>query len=239
MGTPGDLNRKYMRQELELGAMSSHYFLQDGDFELFPDISISAQGAVGSVLFFSKVPLKDLHRARVGVPLASASSVQLLHILLTESYGVQAQFVPLDKPEEENPAEPLSAFLLIGDRALTMDDGLAKSGAIRDYERLDLGQWWYENYQLPMVFGVWAARKAWKQANPEDFETIAAFLAGSYQLGLTRDFAVVLSEAARRTNLSQDRLRHYYLNELDFTFGERHAEGLELYRSLCRKYNLV
>jgi chorismate dehydratase len=241
MDNPGDLNRKYLRKELDLGAMSSHYFLQDGGFELFPAISISAQGPVGSVLFFSRKPLAELDQVRVGVPLASASSVQLLHILLKESYGVQAQFVPLTKPELPQGADdvPLDAFLLIGDRALTVDDDLQKSGAISHYERLDLAQWWYEKYQLPMVFGVWGARKSWKEANPDDFASISAFLAGSYAKGLGRDFEVVLVEASQRTGLSIDRLRHYYLSELDYTFTDDHGRGLALYQSLCRKYELL
>ncbi|MBU6452204.1 MAG: menaquinone biosynthesis protein [Cyanobacteria bacterium REEB67] len=241
MDNPGDLNRKYLRKELDLGAMSSHYFLQDGGFELFPDISISAQGPVGSVLFFSRRPLGELDRVRVGVPLASASSVQLLHILLKESYGVQAHFVPLARPELPEGVDdvPLDAFLLIGDRALTVDDDLTRSGAISHYERLDLGQWWCEKYKLPMVFGVWGARKSWQEANAEDFASIAAFLAGSYARGLGDDFAVVLAEASERTGLDIERLRHYYRSELDYTFTPAHAEGLALYQDLCRKYELL
>ena len=34
MDTPGDLNRAYQRGELDLGAMSAHFYLEDGGFRL-------------------------------------------------------------------------------------------------------------------------------------------------------------------------------------------------------------
>jgi len=43
-GTPSELNKKLQARQLHLGAMSSFYFLEDGDFRLFPDISIAGDG---------------------------------------------------------------------------------------------------------------------------------------------------------------------------------------------------
>jgi chorismate dehydratase len=239
MGTPGALNGMYRKGALDLGAMSSHYFLEDDGFELFPGISISARGPVGSVLFFSQKPLEKLAGARIGVTLASASSVQLLRILLAESYGVEAQFVPLENPEALLEQEHLDGFLVIGDRALLTDDSLARSGEIADYVRADLAEWWYQQFALPMVFGVWAARKSWVEANSQDFATLSTFLKSTYPLGLGPEFVAVLEQAAARTGLDKERLEHYYRHELDYTFSDEHARGLALYKSLCAKYRLL
>jgi len=240
MGTPGALNQKYRQGTLDLGAMSSHYFLEDGNFELFPDISISAQGPVGSVLYFGRKKLSQLsglnRRLKISVPQASASSVRLLHILLCECYGLEADFIPVQNPEADIESD---GFLLFGDLALTTDRDLAASGAINGLERLDMAQWWFENYRLPMVFGVWAARKSWIAEHGEDFANISTFLAASWGKGLTQDLPAVIAEAAERTDLSFERLQQYYLKELDFSFGARHAEGLELYRKLCKKHDLL
>lgn len=105
MGNPGELNQQYRDKALDLGAMSSHYFLEDGGFELFPNISISSSGPVGSVLFFCRQPLAKLSqtrgRVKIGVPRASASSIRLLHILLSECFGIEPEFIALDQPRPD------------------------------------------------------------------------------------------------------------------------------------------
>ena len=229
MGTPGDLNRQYRDKMLDLGAMSSHYFLEDGGFQLFPGISISSQGPVGSVLFFSKLPLGTFggkeRPMKIGVPRASASSIRLLHILLRECYGVEPLFVALDqpRPDEVSPEhEDLDGFLLFGDNALVSDMRMAANGSGNEFERIDLGQWWFEKYQLPMVFGVWAARKSWVAENPQDFASLSHYLANAASIGLGQQFQAVQAEAARRTGLSLMRLDHYYLKELDYSFNDQH-----------------
>ena len=252
-GTPGALNALYREKKLHLGAMSSHYFLEDGGFELFPDISISSLGAVGSVLFFSRRPLAEYKSPgviKIGVPKASASSVRLIHILLAETYGLEPRFVAMDEPDPTNSttelgsgaelgAGALDGYLCFGDSALLVDKKMTDSGLSRDFTRRDLGQWWYERYQLPMVFGVWAARKSWIEANPQDFAAISRYLAASHGLGLSRDFRQVVAEAAERTGLSEDRLEHYYRHELDFNLTTAHREGLALYQQLCKKHGLL
>jgi len=249
-GTPGALNALYREKKLDLGAMSSHYFLEDGGFELFPDISISSLGAVGSVLFFSRRPLTEYKSPgviKIGVPKASASSVRLIHILLVETYGLEPRFIAMDEPDPTNfktergssPEDLLDAYLCFGDSALLVDKKMTASGLSRDYTRLDLGQWWYERYKLPMVFGVWAARKSWIKANPQDFVSLSRYLASSHGLGLTRDFRPVVAEAAERTGLSEERLEHYYRHELDFNLTTAHREGLALYQELCKKHGLL
>ncbi|MBS1989882.1 MAG: menaquinone biosynthesis protein [Cyanobacteria bacterium SZAS LIN-2] len=230
LDTPGALNSLYRTGHLDLGAMSSHFYLEDGGFELFPSISIAARGPVGSVLFFAR-NLKD--GMKIAVPSASASSVSLLQILLAEKYGITARIFALDQPGVDADAD---GFLTFGDSALLTDHKLKQSGQISAFERIDLAQCWFELYKLPMVFGVWAARRSWKEKHPQDFAAIAGYLAGAAAKGLGRDFPAVLQEAARRTALSSERLTDYYLKELDYSFTAEHAEGLELYRNLCKKH---
>ncbi len=236
MGNPGELNKQYRETLLDLGAMSSHYFLEDGGFELFPDISISSKGAVGSVLFFSKRPPAQLSQPKIAVPLASASSVRLLQILLIESYSLEPELFPVAEPEK---AAGVDGFLLFGDGALTFDDQLTKGGPGVELTRMDLGQWWFETYRLPMVFGVWAARKTWIANNPQDFASLSQYLTGSRERWFGEGFKIVLAEAAKRTGLSQERLAHYYQNQLDYDLTDEHRRGLELYNNLCNKHGLV
>lgn len=254
MDTPGDLNRAYERGELDLGAMSAHFYLEDGGFKLFDQLCIASRGAVGSVLFFSKKPLAELKGARIALSKSSATSNNLVKVLLAEEFG---QGCDGSKSGNGSGIELLNSIdfvtgidawptdeafdgcVIIGDRALQADQEVANSELSDKFVRRDMGQWWFERFQLPMVFGVWAARKSWVAANQDDFETLNRFLHESLVLGLSSDYSEVLAEAGRRTQLSKDELDSYFTKELDYSFSPAHAEGLELFRQLCLKYLLL
>ena len=231
-GTPAELNKKLSRNELQLGAMSSFYFLEDGGFQLFPQVSISGTGRVGSVLLFSKDELNSLHGKIVDVPDSSATSIKLLQLLLKEEYGVEPQ---LRQQEEFVTSSPdARAVLLIGDKALKQDEQLQTS-----HLRVDLAQWWFKRFALPFVFGVWGARKNWAQDNRQEFEQIGESLVEAAKLGLTSLLPQVIEEAGNRTGLKNERLSCYYLNELDYRLTAEHDQALELFGKLCRKHGFI
>ncbi len=230
-GTPAELNQKLQRRELELGAMSSFYFLEDGGFELFREISISGADRVGSVLLFSKDELKDLHGKLVDVPDCSATSIKLMQLLFLEEFGIEPVLrKQLDSLESRHDAR---AVLLIGDRALKYDE------VRHSYLRVDLSQWWFKSFSLPFVFGVWGARKNWAQNNQDRFKLIGDSLVHACSLGLTSMLPDVINEASRRTGLTHTRLSSYYLNELDYRLNEKHIQALELFGKLCREHGFL
>jgi len=230
-GTPAELNHKLQRHELLLGAMSSFYFLEDGGFELFPEISISGVGRVGSVLLFSQDELKDLNGKLVDVPDSSATSIKLLQLLLLEEFGIEPVF---RKQLDFHPCRTdARAVLLIGDEAL-------KHEQYRKTDlRVDLAQWWFNSFNLPFVFGVWGARKNWAQNHQDRFQQIGDFLVQACKMGLTSMLPEVIAEASTRTGLNHERLSGYYLDELDYRLTQEHIEALELFSKLCRKHGLL
>ncbi len=230
--SPTKLNCAYARGLLDLGAMSSFFFLDNNAMELIPDLSISSDGPVGSVLFFSKVEPRNLNRARIAVPAASATSVNLLHILLREQFNVRPEFVVDENPNLDD--DSIMAALLIGDRALIVDSDWS-----RRLWRADLGFWWRRQTGLPMVFGVWAARASWASANQESLRQVTKALHNSTALGLSSLFPLVAAEAAARTGLPLQRMQRYYFEELNFKLTDRHMQALDLFRSLCLRYGLL
>jgi predicted solute-binding protein len=91
-----------------------------------------------------------------------------------------------------------------------------------------------------MVFGVWAARKSWVEANQQDFETLNKFLHDSLVLGFgLRLCGRSWPRRGRRTQLPREELDSYFTKELDYSFSPEHAKGLELFRQLCLKYLLL
>ncbi len=232
LGSPAVLNQAYELGELDLGAMSSFFYLERNDLQLIPTLSISAYGDVGSVLFFSKEKLEDLNDCLISVPAASATSINLLKVLLLEEFGAKARLVIEDQPNLDD--ESTTAALVIGDYALAKDEAWSAK-----YYRYDLGGWFKRLYDLPMVFGLWAAKNSFVEENPLQFATIALALQKAKDLGLSACFAQVLEEAQAKTGQPVARLQHYFLNELNFAFTSKHQQGLNLYAELCRKYSLL
>ncbi len=230
-GTPSELNKQYAQNKLDLGAMSSFFFLESSDMQLLPDLSISSIGAVGSVLFFSKKELKDLGKARIAVPMSSATSINLLRVLLLEQYGVTPVLVTAAAPDLDR--SNLDGALVIGDRALLVDPEWSTK-----FQRWDMGAWWHRTYNLPMTFGVWAAKTRWVEANAETFSDISAALVRARQEGLSTALEQVIAESMQRLPLDRTRLHKYFTEELNFEFTAAHSEGLEMYRSLCQKHQL-
>jgi chorismate dehydratase len=231
LGTPAELNHAFSQGGLDLGAMSSFFFLEQSDFTLVPSISIASIGAVGSVLFFADRQPSELAGTALAITADSATSVNLLKILFAESYGFVPRFEVTGTP---GVGKEHAGALVIGDKALNSDTTWSK-----ELVRIDMGQWWYESFGLPMVFGCWAARNSWIDANRHRFETICKELRALFDRGLGLDFQKVLDEAEKTTGHPRPRLEHYYRNELNFDLTDKHRQGLSLYAKLCVKHGLL
>ncbi len=231
LANPAELNKGYSDGLLDVGAMSSFFYLEHGGFSLVPKISIASVGKVGSVLFFARRELMSLKSKALAITAASATSVNLLKLLFLETAG----FVPYFEVQATPAIDDLfDGALVIGDRALHVDAEWSQN-----YLRIDLGQWWFDTFGLPMVFGVWAGRNEWVNQDLGRFNHLCDSLRKLFDLGLGTQFSAVLAEAATRTGLAEDRLRTYYRTELNFDLSDRHLQGLELYASLCRKHQLL
>lgn len=230
---PGTLNRWLSEKKLDAGAMSAFHYLQNAhELELFEGLAISSRGPVGSVLLFCAKDVRELNGADVAVPDSSASSINLLRVLLKECHGVSVNLVPYSRPDFR--AAERGGLLLFGDKALTADLELSMR-----YNRVDLGKWWHDLTGLPMVYGVWGALREFVSAQEELFADMSEALCTARDEGLDGSFDLVLAEAQKRTGLTLPRLQQYYRRDLDFEFTAAHREGLSLYETLCRKHGLI
>lgn len=230
---PAALNRRVLRGELDVSAMSSFFYLQKAkELSLVPSISISCVGPVGSVLFFAKEEPANLNGKIIQTSSSSATSVNLLQVLLAEQFGVRPKIIATPEPDMTKPE--VAGALLIGDQALSLNEKWAGN-----YLTIDLGQWWMQKFHLPMVFGVWAARNDWKQERPFEFDRMVDALTRAKNLGLGHRFNEVIDEATKRSGLTRGELTIYYKRLLNFDYTERHAAGLETYKKLCEKHGLL
>ena len=208
------------RGEVDLGSISAlEYGRHPGDYLLLPDLSISSRGPVGSVLLFSRVPFAELDGRTIRVSAASASGAALLKVLMAGLFRVS----PLLRGGSlaERPLTEAAAVLAIGDEALRL-----KQAKAMPFE-LDLGEAWQELTGLPFVFGVWAVRRAFAQAQPEATLALHRLLLRSQTWGLG-SLPELSRMAAAPFGMTPEQVLAYF-HQLDYSLGPEHERGLRTF----------
>ncbi len=226
-GVPTELNRRLLGGSIDLTLVSSVEFLRHRDvLRALPDFSIATLGPVYSVTLFHWEPWVELSGKRVALTTDSATSVELLKVLLRES-GIDADFVPMT-PDLDAMLGSCDAALLIGDAALR--EAVSKR-SINGKKPLitDLGSAWYDLTKLPFTFAVWASRK-----DRPPSELMVAKLRAAREHGLGQLAAVARPEAAQ-LGVSESVVQRYlgnfryYLEPPDrdglLAFAERSVPG--------------
>lgn len=230
---PSKLNSLIEANQLDVSAVSLFCYIKNSsNLKLVSNLSVSSLGAVGSVLFFYKGALEDLGDTPILVPTSSATSTNLLSIIIEKETGKKAALKPVSKPDIEE--EGVGGALIIGDEALVLDSIWSKK-----YNRIDLGQWWWQKYNLPTVFGVWVARKHFIEQNPDSYKKIESALNNSRDIGLTSMLPQVVDKASKIMNLPESRVESYFVDELDYTLTDKHFESIKLYTRFCDELGLL
>ncbi len=203
-GVPTELNQKLLEGSIDLTLVSSVEFIRHRDMlKALPDFSIATLGPVQSVMLFHWEPWEKLTGKKIAVTTDSATSIELLKILLRET-NTAAEFVPM-KPDLEEMLEKCDAALLIGDTAL--EEAVAKRTIYGKVPyQTDLGEAWYQLTKLPFTFAVWASRKD-NEPSKEFVDKLRR--AREYGLGHLADVAEF--EAAR-LKLPQNTIQRYLAN---------------------------
>jgi chorismate dehydratase len=226
-GVPSALNRLMAEGQLDVSVVSAVEYARDSQrYLLLPDLAISCDGPVRSVLLFSKVPAQELEDRRVIVSRSSMTSVALLDLLFKHVWHVRPETVPGDAELVDLARfddEAHDARLVIGDAALLLS---------RDAERYpyvyDLGAEWKRWTDQPFVFAVWVAQRTTPVA---DALAVHASLIASRDWGIANT-APLAEQASRATGVRQDECEEY-LSGLDYGLSYPHLAGLtEFFRRL-------
>src|SRR5258705_8124088 len=123
-GVPSALNRRMAEGSLDISVVSAVEYARDARrYLLLPDLAISCDGPVRSVMLFSKRPAQELDGRRVIVSRSSMTSVALLELLFDNVWHARPEFVAGDAEVSDIATfdrEPHDARLVIGDAALVL-----------------------------------------------------------------------------------------------------------------------
>jgi len=230
-GNPAELNRMMAQGELDISVISSVAYAQSPErYRLLPDLAIACDGAVGSVIFSSRLPFTDLHGQQVLITRESLTSAYLLCILLQRAYGVEPIYLRSEVKAEL--PQGAAGCLLIGDPAL-------RAGFERQYPyQLDLGWGWKALSGLPFIFALWAVREAFYQERPEETWALHRALLASKAYSLARVEAISAA-VHERVGISQEACLNYLRQQLSFDLSPRHLEGLERFLQMPEVNGLV
>lgn len=218
---PAILNQGMAQGTIHVGALSSFAYAASSDrLLLLPDLSVSAYGPVKSIMLFSRVPFMQLGNGRIAVTNTSATSVNLLKILLEKAVGCKPEYVTAE-PDLDRMMDQADACLLIGDNAIQA------SWQDQGYIATDLGAAWKEWTGLSMTFAVWAVNREAAREKPEAISEIAAAFVESKRRGV-RELAPIIREACSQVGGTAE-YWHGYFSNLCYDFEERQQEGLNLY----------
>lgn len=228
-GVPSALNLALRTNQIDIAPISSFEYLSNKNlYEIVPGLSISSFKQADSVILFLKKNLVIKEVQEIFLTNKSASSVNLLKILLKDFWGSNLDQIKF-KFFDQDPGD-CSAKLLIGDEALKQKTFNSEFMAI------DLGTAWYEYSNLPMVFGLWTFNKQSPCLRMKD--SIIKLLNSCRDQGLDQYLPDVIVEAYRITGLPKKTLAEYFKN-LNYEFTDAHQAGLSHYEAKLREFNLI
>ena len=203
--SPARLNQEILEGGLDISPVSVFWYAEHHEkLLLLPDLSISSQSGVQSVLLFSRFDLPDLRERQIALTGKGRTTPALLEILCRYRHRFIPHFVPVH-PECLEIPKGSDALLLIGDEAL-MARGGHKDSEIRV---IDLAEEWWKWTALPIVFAVWAVRRDYFESNRQRVYDAYRALIRSRDWGLSH-LEEILETAQKKLGLSRPALKDYF-----------------------------
>ncbi|HYF91912.1 MAG TPA: menaquinone biosynthesis protein [Symbiobacteriaceae bacterium] len=232
-GPPAELNRLFVQGALDITPISSiEYARHAAGAVVLPDLSISADGRVTSVLLFTKLDPEDLQGRPVALTSHSATSVVLTKIILQERYGVAPSYFTA-QPDPVQMLTQADACLIIGDNALLAAHDPGLKARFPTLRIIDLGEAWKELTGEIMVFALWVIRREFAERNPDGVRLVARLLRASQDYAMAH-MPELVQEALRRRRLPQAAVEEHF-RQIRHHLTEPYRRGLLAYFRLAAK----
>jgi len=228
---PAQLNQAMRKGDIDIGAISSFAYAESfNDYYLLPNLSVSALGKVNSILLFSKKPLKELNNSTIALPNSSATSINLLKIILHYYERITPNYFVLN-PNLNNMMENADAALLIG------DDAIKAKRINHTYLVYDLGEEWFNRTKKWMTFAVFAVRKQIIDYNQDLLNEIYLRFLQSKKEGLMK-IEEIIAEAINVVG-GENFFWTSYFNNLSYDLTTEQISGLNYYFRLAKEIGLL
>ncbi|MFC0559878.1 menaquinone biosynthetic enzyme MqnA/MqnD family protein [Halalkalibacter alkalisediminis] len=223
---PAQLNQAMAAGKIDVGGISSFAYAENSThFTLLPNLSVTSYGPVGSIFLFSKKPLQQLGGAKIALTSSSATSVNLLKVVLEHFYSLEVSYTTMT-PDLKKMLVEHDACLLIGDDAI-----LAKHEVGKSYYCYDLGDIWYKHTGLPMTFAVFAVRNETLNEHPSLIGAVYRSFLESKKMSETNQYELMIDDILK-THGGEKKFWDMYFQNLCNDFGEQEQKGLDYFYEL-------
>ena len=232
-GTPAELNSLVIDGLLDVSPVSSIIYARHSEkLLLLPNVSISANGALQSIMLVSKQPIGELGQARIALTAQSATSHGLLKIIMHHAYhGAPDYFIsPLSLAG--GVLDDAQAVLFIGDDALH-----AYHHRVAGYYYYDLGAEWRAMTGLAMVYAVWVVNRQFAAARADLVQMVYRQVTGGFAYGLSNLPAAAQTLSSNISYSTQQIID--YINLLNYQFTPDHEQALMTYYKLAHGLGLI
>jgi 1,4-dihydroxy-6-naphthoate synthase len=220
------LNRRAFSGELELTAVSIHAYAYLNDKYAICSCGASMGDQYGPMVVAQElISLGDLRGKTIAIPGTLTSAYLSLRMCLDTDFEYVVvpfdEIIPAVVAGQWNGAQ-LDAGLIIHEGQLTYGDNDLKL-------IVDLGQWWYEQTQLPLPLGANAIRR---DLGGEKIGQVTRLLKESIEYGLAhREEALEYAlQYGRDLNRGKaDKFVGMYVNDWTVDFGQRGREAVRLF----------
>jgi chorismate dehydratase len=205
---PSVIAEQLLRDEVDLGLVPVRVIPSLNEAHIISDFGISCDGAVGSVVICSSVPIESVEKLYLDYQ--SRTSAALARLLIHD-YWKRHPDIAQSAPGFEEQIKGTTAGLLIGDRALHL-----KSRFEFCY---DLGEAWKRHTGRPFVFACWVANK----------KLPAAFIAqfnDAMRAGVTNLPAVIQEQQPAYPDVD---VKDYLTNRISFVMDEAKRNALRFF----------
>ena len=213
------LNKRALNAELEVTAISIHaYAYVSQDYILMP-CGASIGDRYGPIVVSpSPIDLHDLSGKRIAIP--GEMTTAYLTLQLFEPDFIP-EVVPFDQILDHVKQGKSDAGLIIHEGQLTYQS----QGC---HKIIDLGEWWYQETDLPLPLGANVIRR---DLGSEAIRKITSLLKQSIQYSLSHrqaglEYAMVYARDMESDSTLADRFVGMYVNDYTLDYGQRGRAGV-------------
>lgn len=232
-GIPAELNNLVVSGKLDVSPVSSIIYAQHSEkFLLLPDVSISANGGLQSILLVSKYPISELRQARIALTAQSATSHGLLKIIMYHAYQANPEYFISPLSLDEGVLDNAQAVLFIGDNALH-----AYHHRVPGFYYYDLGAEWRNMTGLAMVYAVWVVNRQFSAHHADLVQMVHRQVTGAFAYGLS-NLPAAVETIVNKSSFNTQQLINY-INLLNYEFTPAHKQALLTYYQLAHVMGLI
>lgn len=232
-GVPAYLNELLVNGQLDASPVSSIIYARHSDkLVILPGASISAAGALESILLVAKRPIDQLQQAKIALTAKSATSHCLLKIIMNKAYNARPEYSISSLSLDAGVLDEADAVLFIGDDAL-----YSYHNRKADYYYYDIGDEWKKLTGLSMVYALWVINKGFATEKPSLVQMIYEQVTGGFSYGLDH-----IEDAAAtmigKVPFTTQQITHY-ISLLNYKFTPAHQHALLTFYKLAHELGLI